>query len=101
MICSDKTGTLTSNEMTVRHVLLVSSTSEGSTALRVEGNGWSPIGSISPVAQAETHGFSLQSMSRVSSLCNNAQLEFDGATYRKIGESTEAALKVGFCAMFS
>jgi len=95
IICTDKTGTLTENAMTVREVVA------GTVAYTVSGVGYDPRGEIlradgSPVAsRGERSGTStpLQRLLESAALCNNARLErnSDGA-WRTVGDPTEGAL---------
>ncbi len=94
-ICSDKTGTLTQNEMTVRRVW-----ADGET-LDVSGSGYVPEGSFSlngkPVNLAEHRG--MLTALWVAALNNDANLEVSGSsngkeTYRVVGDPTEGALIV-------
>ena len=78
VICTDKTGTLTRNEMTVRAVVV------GDTRHEVGGEGYGPSGSIQPPLPDLTRG--MQAMV----LCNDAVVR-DGEV---VGDPTEAALVV-------
>jgi P-type Ca2+ transporter type 2C len=100
VICTDKTGTLTQNEMTVREIWL------GSRRLKVLGAGYDPKGGI--LLQTETSSQSIEPQSTgrdsdlrqimlAAGLCNNARIrpphdEVMGWTI--LGDPTEAALKV-------
>ncbi|MDD2700440.1 MAG: cation-transporting P-type ATPase [Sideroxydans sp.] len=87
-ICSDKTGTLTRNEMTVQR--LISADHD----LAVEGTGYAPQGSFSRAGQALQAADTpeLTDIARVALLCNDATLrEVDGA-WRLEGDPTEGAL---------
>ncbi|MCG8403095.1 MAG: calcium-translocating P-type ATPase, SERCA-type [Firmicutes bacterium] len=66
-ICSDKTGTLTKNEMTVRLVCA------GDKLYGVTGEGYDPKGKFSGAGQARQDP-DFTAMMRVAALCNNATL---------------------------
>lgn len=86
IICSDKTGTLTKNEMTVRKVWI-----EGKVA-KVSGDGYERKGELDKKNGISKDG--LVWMSRASVLCNNAAL-FDEDERTKVrGDPTEGALLV-------
>lgn len=88
-IVSDKTGTLTVNELTVREVRL----SDGTT-FEVTGEGFSPDGEVRPRGeQAGDRGGELLELARVAALCNEGSLHRDGQgqiTWR--GDPTDVAL---------
>ncbi len=89
VIASDKTGTMTANEMTVRVLV----TASGCTA--VSGSGYAPDGKLtdgrnqplSPEQEKE-----VLSLLEASVLVNNAQLNTDGRVWHIHGDPTEAAL---------
>ncbi len=88
VICTDKTGTLTRNEMAVRQVIA----REG--VLEVSADGYRPSGTftasgaeVDPLAAAW-----LQDIALACLLCNDAQLRQDGAHWRLSGDPTEGAL---------
>jgi len=90
-ICSDKTGTLTKNEMTVKGIYTAEE------AFQVTGTGYEPQGKflaekggeIDPAAHAH-----LQLILLGGLLNNDSQLESNGDNYRIIGDPTEGALLV-------
>ncbi len=90
VICSDKTGTLTTGEMTVREVYA------GGTLLAVTGVGYDPRGTFlldgSPAEPDEP----LRALLRAAALCSDADLleDRDGGRWRVKGDPTEAALVV-------
>jgi P-type Ca2+ transporter type 2C len=91
VICSDKTGTLTQNEMTVRKMIV------GGRIIDVSGAGYTPVGTfsvagrqISPQQDPMVHRLLLAGM-----LCNDAALNRDATMgWQVLGDPTEAALLV-------
>ena len=88
VICSDKTGTLTMNEMTVKAVITADTT------YRVEGDSYEPVGAIHPVDDPTpvtvTQGSVLERYLRTVDLCNDSQLIKDEQGLWKItGGPTE------------
>ncbi|ODA66698.1 putative cation-transporting ATPase F [Methyloligella halotolerans] len=88
VICSDKTGTLTRNEMTVKSVVA------GEEEISVSGTGYAPVGEfetggklLDPAADP-----ALARLARASLLCNDAHLNQDGETWSIDGDPMEAAL---------
>lgn len=88
-VCSDKTGTLTRNEMTVRSIITPVSRYE------VSGLGYDPEGAITGEAGHQP-GPDLTALLAVATLCNDAHIVRDAADgrWRLVGEPTEGALKV-------
>lgn len=90
VICSDKTGTLTKGEMTVRKLWLNGST------LDVTGAGYEPKGIIKAdeeVTSLDSH-HDLALLLRIGALCNNARLDHEEGAWRILGDPTEGALLV-------
>ncbi len=90
VICSDKTGTLTLNEMTVRRLYL------GGRLITVGGEGYDPSGDFSqdgrvldPAADSD-----LTTMLRAGALCNDAMLMTTEGDAGIFGDPTEGALVV-------
>jgi Ca2+-transporting ATPase len=88
VICSDKTGTLTKNEMTVQKVLA------GNRLFDVSGIGYGPDGrfALDSVNIDAVRESGLIDLLRCAVLCNNAQLIKQDRGYRIFGDPTEAAL---------
>ena len=90
VICSDKTGTLTMNEMTVQRVY-----ADGQ-VVEVTGQGYEPVGEFRRQGQAITPGKepTLALLLRIGALCNDALLTCEGDTCNIFGDPTEGALVV-------
>jgi Ca2+-transporting ATPase len=91
VICTDKSGTLTQNQMTVRDIWVAQR------RIKVTGVGYEPEGKFSPEPMGQVWENDLLSLLEVACSCNNARihspsLEHPGWT--SLGDQTEAALKV-------
>ncbi len=90
IICTDKTGTITRNELTVTKVFI------NGQVLDIDGVGYEPVGDfycnekkINPLKIAN-----LELLFRIGTLCNDASLVLDGEKYKIVGDPTEGAIIV-------
>lgn len=91
VICSDKTGTLTRNEMTIRRLVTASGEVE------LTGTGYSPEGEVVVDGQPVQEGCLLDEVRFVlagGSLANNAALTRQDETWAVRGDPTDAAFLV-------
>jgi Ca2+-transporting ATPase len=89
VICSDKTGTLTKDEMTVRKIYL-----NGGTVLDVTGSGYDPKGEFLLKSKHFQIDDSLISLLQAATLCSDARLMKSAGAWDLVGDPTEAALVV-------
>ncbi|KAJ2901368.1 uncharacterized protein MKZ38_001922 [Zalerion maritima] len=100
VICSDKTGTLTTNQMSVAKMVHLSSNGRGLEEMDIEGTTFSPRGDIRSngkiMEDLAQRSSTIRQMTEVAALCNDAHLAYDSrsATFQNIGEPTEGALRV-------
>ncbi|XMB71722.1 calcium-translocating P-type ATPase, PMCA-type [Mycoplasmatota bacterium WC30] len=85
VICSDKTGTLTQNEMTVRKVFDINNEYD------VSGNGYSLTGEILLGDKKTKVSDNLKRILQICLLCNDAKFESED---KVLGDPTEGALLV-------
>lgn len=100
VICSDKTGTLTTNQMSVEKVVYLNQSGNGLEEMKVEGTTFSPEGDISRngkvLQDIAVSSSTMRQMTEVLALCNDSTLSYDSKsrTFTSIGEPTEGALRV-------
>lgn len=91
IICTDKTGTLTQNQMSVSHIVI------GGRTIDVSGSGYAPTGDLSEVGNPLDIATEpvLTKLLMAVALCNDARVEKqddDGTSWHVLGDPTEGAL---------
>uniref|UniRef100_A0A8C7QSG7 Calcium-transporting ATPase n=1 Tax=Oncorhynchus mykiss TaxID=8022 RepID=A0A8C7QSG7_ONCMY len=97
VICSDKTGTLTTNQMSVHQIFVVDSVSGERCALSefsVTGSTYAPEGEVCHDESLIPNFAGLVEMASICALCNDSSLDYNESkgVYEKVGEATETAL---------
>ncbi|MCD6190786.1 MAG: HAD-IC family P-type ATPase, partial [Sulfurimonas sp.] len=89
-ICTDKTGTLTQNQMTVKKIWLPSG------KIKVTGSGYDPAGHFESNGKKINYKNNQDLMLLLKSalICNHAKVQKNSSDWEAIGEPTEASLIV-------
>ncbi|XP_009317595.1 PREDICTED: sarcoplasmic/endoplasmic reticulum calcium ATPase 3 [Pygoscelis adeliae] len=99
VICSDKTGTLTTNQMSVCRMFIMEKVEGTQCSLHefsITGSTYTPEGQIlkdkQPVQCGQYDG--LVELATICALCNDSSLDYNESkkVYEKVGEATETAL---------
>jgi Ca2+-transporting ATPase len=88
VICSDKTGTLTKDEMTVRRIVV------GHHIFELSGSGYDPAGAFHLKGDPTEPSDELIELLQAGALCNDAKLVRDGEQWDMVGDPTEGAIVV-------
>ncbi|XP_036379139.1 sarcoplasmic/endoplasmic reticulum calcium ATPase 1 isoform X1 [Megalops cyprinoides] len=99
VICSDKTGTLTTNQMSVCRMFVVDKVEDSSCSLHefsITGSTYAPEGHVlkgdRPIQCGDYDG--LLELATICAMCNDSSLDYNESkgVYEKVGEATETAL---------
>jgi len=88
VICTDKTGTLTKDEMTIRNVVI------GNELLDVSGSGYAPEGKVTKDGKELQAPRALQELAIAGTLCSDASLHRAEGQWDIKGDPTEGAIVV-------
>jgi Ca2+ transporting ATPase len=100
VICSDKTGTLTTNQMSVNKIVFITEDGSGLEEIDIQGTSFAPEGEISfngkRLQNLAASSSTVRQICEVTALCNDAALSLDpkNGTHTIVGEPTEGALRV-------
>lgn len=101
VICSDKTGTLTTNQMSVSRMFIFEKAEGGDSSFHefeITGSTYEPVGDVflkgQKVKASEYEG--LQELGTICIMCNDSAIDFNEfkQAFEKVGEATETALIV-------
>ncbi|KAF2795625.1 calcium ATPase [Melanomma pulvis-pyrius CBS 109.77] len=100
VICSDKTGTLTTNQMSVNKIVFITEDGNGLEEFDVQGTSFAPEGEIffqgKRLDNLAASSSTVRQICEITALCNDSALALDtkSGVHSIIGEPTEGALRV-------
>lgn len=100
IICCDKTGTVTTNQMSITKFLTMGDNANSLAEYEVGGTSFAPIGEIhtssgKPAQGLNRDGSAINTLVEICAICNDSKISIDkSGNYAAIGQPTEAALKV-------
>lgn len=100
VICSDKTGTLTTNQMSVEKMVFLNESGTDLDETHVEGTTFAPEGNLicdgQVLRDSAAHSKTIALLAEVLALNNESHLSYDSKSnmYSLIGPATEGALRV-------
>ena len=94
VICSDKTGTLTTNNMSVKTFITFEKSGKGASLATydVEGSTFAPTGAVTRDGKPFSVNAAITELATICAVCNDSSVDYSAGKYKKIGEATEAAL---------
>ena len=101
VICSDKTGTLTTNKMSVAKLVAIGDSSQEVRSFKVDGTTYDPHDGKIHDWPAGSIDANLETIAKVAAVCNDANVAHSSQQYVATGMPTEAALKVRIAKTYS
>ncbi|XP_072996865.1 calcium-transporting ATPase 1, endoplasmic reticulum-type-like [Typha latifolia] len=94
VICSDKTGTLTTNQMSAVKLVAIGRWHDTLRSFKVDGTTYDPHDGKIHDWPSDNMDENLQMIAKIAAVCNDASVAQSGHQFVATGMSTEAALKV-------